>query len=918
MIDQRGIDAFQVLESFEDESFEERIEILARELELAIKWQRPCLLLVVYSSEYVRSDVETALENHLFDLGQKAAFLKIENEGADDLVRHLREFRDPVNTVFFIDGLRWGRARQAAAYTSLDMQKEYFVEKRIRAVFWLTQNEIMNLAHYAPDFWTYRHCVIEFVEPPKADQALEGALESAWQGIGEYAGQLEATDARITLRESVLAELPEADEASYTRAHMQLTLGILNWRKGDYEKADELLQDALGIAARIQDNWFEAECFNATALVKTSMGRIDEAIQAYKRAIHLAPEQIFAWNNLGSLCAKIGRNDEAIVAFQKAIECNPKDPIGWNGLGNVYYGIGYVDDAIAAYRRSIQFMPTFAQPWSGLGDVYAGIERADEAMKAYQKAIELNKQYARPWLRLAALYVKQDRAQDAVHAYQMALNVEPGNGIVWNELGATYLQSKAYEDAARAFAKAIELDRDYGWAYSNLAFTRAQQGEYQKSIPLYLKSIELLDDDRDKSISWNRLADVYRLLDDYDRAIGAYQTADALHPASSPAPGKKPANEPGGPQQKAEPMKAAGHLPDVQTSGPTTPKSNDLRAPAVRPDPLLDAPYWIFNPTVSSDAEIATALIGGKSLKREEAPRVARADARAPEAKGAAMSKPTIVIKPRVKIHGDAPEGPGGKPEVPQASGTNAQLWNEQGNAYFKAGAFGDAINAYNKAIQLEPSFGWPYTNLALTYLTQAQYPEAILLYQKSIELLKSDKEKAISWNGLGNVYRCSNDYANAVAAYQKAAELDPETAGVRDGADSFQPGQNPKSAQVWNDLGELFLRTGAYEEANNAFNKAIEMEPESGWAHNNLANVLVSQGQYEQAIPLYQKSIALLQENKDKAAVWNRLGNAYRKLNDYDNAIKAYQEAVLLADEGVSLLTRTRFSLLSNMDVDQ
>jgi hypothetical protein len=39
--------------------------------------------------------------------------------------------------------------------------------------------------------------------------------------------------------------------------------------------------------------------------------------------------------------------------------------------------------------------------------------------------------------------------------------------------------------------------------------------------------------------------------------------------------------------------------------------------------------------------------------------------------------------------------------------------------------------------------------------------------------------------------------------------------------------------------------------------------------------------------------------------------------LNDYDNAIKAYQKAVVLADEGVDLLTRTRFSLLSNCYVN-
>ena len=248
----------------------------------------------------------------------------------------------------------------------------------------------------------------------------------------------------------------------------------------------------------------------------------------------------------------------------------------------------------------------------------------------------------------------------------------------------------------------------------------------------------------------------------------------------------------------------------------------------------------------------------------------------------------------------------------------DALQWNEKGNACFNQGAFDEAINAYNKAGQLDPSFGMPYSNLALTYLTQGQYAEAILLYQKSIGLLKSDKDKALSWNGLGNAYRCINDYANAVAAYHKAADLDPETAGMRDGTDDFQTGQSPRNAQAWDDLGELFLKMGSCDEAIEAFRKAIELEPETGKSYGNLARTLVSQNKYKEAVPLYQKCIDLLEDNKDKATAWNHLGNVYRKLNDYDNAIKAYQKAVVLADEGVDLLTRTRFSLLSNLTVNQ
>jgi tetratricopeptide (TPR) repeat protein len=129
-----------------------------------------------------------------------------------------------------------------------------------------------------------------------------------------------------------------------------------------------------------------------------------------------------------------------------------------------------------------------------------------------------------------------------------------------------------------------------------------------------------------------------------------------------------------------------------------------------------------------------------------------------------------------------------------------------------------------------------PYSNLALTYLTQGQFAEAILLYQKSVELLDSDRDKALSWNGLGNAYRCTGDYANAVAAYQQAAALDPETGGIRDQADNFQPRAAQRSAKGWNNLGELLLKTGALDKAIEAFLKAIEREPAFGRAFFNPA----------------------------------------------------------------------------------
>ncbi|HUI89644.1 MAG TPA: tetratricopeptide repeat protein [Anaerolineales bacterium] len=103
------------------------------------------------------------------------------------------------------------------------------------------------------------------------------------------------------------------------------------------------------------------------------------------------------------------------------------------------------------------------------------------------------------------------------------------------------------------------------------------------------------------------------------------------------------------------------------------------------------------------------------------------------------------------------------------------ELWNEMGNLYFMSGAYEQAVQAYLRSIQTDSLYGRPYSNLASTYMRQGKYDEAVQLFRRSLDLLADKREKAISWNRLGTVYRQLKDYEHAVIAFQCADELDPE-----------------------------------------------------------------------------------------------------------------------------------------------
>jgi tetratricopeptide (TPR) repeat protein len=126
------------------------------------------------------------------------------------------------------------------------------------------------------------------------------------------------------------------------------------------------------------------------------------------------------------------------------------------------------------------------------------------------------------------------------------------------------------------------------------------------------------------------------------------------------------------------------------------------------------------------------------------------------------------------------------------------------------------------------------------------------------------------------------------------------------------------KNAHVWNELGNVYFNTGAFEEAIAAYGKAIELDDWFAWPYSNLALVYVQKEKYAEAILLYQRSIELFTSDNEKAITWNRLGNVYRRLNDYDNAIACYQRADELDPNNATRSLRSRFSLLGSLNIEQ
>ncbi len=124
----------------------------------------------------------------------------------------------------------------------------------------------------------------------------------------------------------------------------------------------------------------------------------------------------------------------------------------------------------------------------------------------------------------------------------------------------------------------------------------------------------------------------------------------------------------------------------------------------------------------------------------------------------------------------------------------------EKAYAHQKSGRYKEAIDAYSKAISLNPEYAEIYYNRGMAYVDLMQYDKAIKDLNKATAL---DPELAIAYIERGIAYSILKQYDRAFKDYNKAILLDPELAeayNTRGFAYSFLK-QYDKAMRYYNEL---------------------------------------------------------------------------------------------------------------------
>lgn len=259
------------------------------------------------------------------------------------------------------------------------------------------------------------------------------------------------------------------------------------------------------------------------------------------------------------------------------------------------------------------------------------------------------------------------------------------------------------------------------------------------------------------------------------------------------------------------------------------------------------------------------------------------------------------------------------------------------GNSYQKLGMFPEAFIAYEKASKLNPYDPLISNNLGTIFYRNRQYDKAAAKFEKAVKInpryfgarynlyllytqtgKSEEAQRQLAYimefkpEFMGNILMKQRNYAAAILAYKKAAEIEPNSEQVHMNLGmAYQESRlndeataefreviriNPSNLGAYRHLGFLLLRDERkYNEAADIYRRIIRFVPGDIAAHYNLGTLYVKLKDYNSARREFEEIISL---NPRDPAAYVSLGDVFDKLNNWDEAIRVLKESLRLAPD--------------------
>ena len=201
--------------------------------------------------------------------------------------------------------------------------------------------------------------------------------------------------------------------------------------------------------------------------------------------------------------------------------------------------------------------------------------------------------------------------------------------------------------------------------------------------------------------------------------------------------------------------------------------------------------------------------------------------------------------------------------------------YDTKGLSYVYEYDYPKAIECFEQAIKLDPSFEDSYTNKIYCLYQQKKYSKCIEFANQALELFQDNQD--IPWY-IGDCYTALLDSDKAIEYYKKALET------------------NPKTTSLIVTIGWEYFSLQDYDKATEYLNKAKEISP-------NDESVLYLESQLEkQKLPEAERIVDFVKENYlyfDKVNNFEKLAEQFKAKDKVDiNDIAQFIDSVRLRDD--------------------
>ena len=220
---------------------------------------------------------------------------------------------------------------------------------------------------------------------------------------------------------------------------------------------------------------------------------------------------------------------------------------------------------------------------------------------------------------------------------------------------------------------------------------------------------------------------------------------------------------------------------------------------------------------------------------------------------------------------------------------TNADAYRGLAKAYESLERTDEAEQIYKRSIILKSDYWAGYDALGLFYYRHARYEEAAEQFR---EIIKLTPDNHRGYNNLGSMYYLLELWSEARETFEQALAI-------------------KKTYRVCSNLGTLFYIEGNYSEAASMYEMALEINDRSYQTWGNLAAAynLVS-GKQIKAKEKYWRAIGMAEEerkiNPRDADVISRLAGYYATIGEREKALENVKESLNLDENNVRVMYRT------------